>query len=66
MGEELKIQGWESNLDLDVEINTSVPGISSRDQLPADLKAQTLALIEEKFPTVHGRMSTQMGRRRKQ
>ena len=46
MCEELEIQDWKSHNELEEKINTSIPGITSKGQLPADLKAQTLAMME--------------------
>ena len=41
---------WQPDRETDIQMFLSVPGITSKEQLPGELRNFTLALIADRFP----------------
>ena len=46
----LKDPAWKPDREADIQMFLSVPGITSKEQLPGELRNRTLALIADRFP----------------
>ena len=56
---------WRPDRETNIQMFMSVPGITSKDQLPGELRNLTLILIADRFVTMPGLMSTLTGLLRK-